>query len=71
MKKLIMATAVSVLALSTSVMAATTIRIGHGANENYHLHRALEKFKSDLEQNSDGKFDVQILLTRKWDQTAK
>lgn len=60
MKKLIMATAVSVLALSTSVMAATTIRIGHGANENYHLHRALEKFKSDLEQNSDGKFDVQI-----------
>ncbi len=45
MKKLIMATAVSMLALSTSVMSATTIRIGHGANENYHLHRALEKIQ--------------------------
>lgn len=60
MKKLIMATAVSMLALSTSAMAATTIRIGHGANENYHLHRALEKFKTDIEQKSDGKFEVQI-----------
>ncbi|MGR5177464.1 TRAP transporter substrate-binding protein [Vibrio mediterranei] len=60
MKKLIMATAVSMLALSTSVMSATTIRIGHGANENYHLHRALEKFKEDVEAKSDGKFEVQI-----------
>ncbi|MFC0058393.1 TRAP transporter substrate-binding protein [Vibrio inusitatus] len=60
MKKILMATAVSMLALSTSVMAATTIRIGHGANENYHLHRALEKFKTDIEQKSEGKFEVQI-----------
>ncbi|MGR5488307.1 TRAP transporter substrate-binding protein, partial [Vibrio alfacsensis] len=60
MKKLIMATAVSMLALSTSVMSATTIRIGHGANENYHLHRALEKFKEDVETKSEGKFEVQI-----------
>ena len=48
------------LALSTSALAATTIRIGHGANENYHLHRALEKFKEDVETKSQGEFKVQI-----------
>ncbi|UGA56804.1 TRAP transporter substrate-binding protein [Vibrio sp. VB16] len=60
MKKLLIATTVSMLALSTSVMSATTIRIGHGANENYHLHRALEQFKENVETKSEGKFEVQI-----------
>ncbi|WP_146493255.1 TRAP transporter substrate-binding protein [Vibrio cyclitrophicus] len=60
MKKLIMATAISMFALSTSVTAATTIRIGHGANETFHLHRALEKFKEDVETKSDGELKVQI-----------
>ncbi|MEZ9864985.1 TRAP transporter substrate-binding protein [Vibrio breoganii] len=60
MKKLLITTAVSLLALSTSAMAATTIRIGHGANETYHLHRALQKFADNVETKSNGKFDVQI-----------
>ncbi|MEH6534011.1 MAG: TRAP transporter substrate-binding protein [Photobacterium frigidiphilum] len=60
MNKFVFAAAVSMLALSTSALAATTIRIGHGANENYHLHRALEKFKEDVETKSQGEFQVQI-----------
>ncbi|CDT80272.1 TRAP-type C4-dicarboxylate transport system, periplasmic component [Vibrio coralliirubri] len=60
MNKFVLTAAVSMLALSTSALAATTIRIGHGANENYHLHRALEKFKEDVETKSQGEFKVQI-----------
>ena len=60
MKKLLIATVASLIALSSSAMATTTIRIGHGANENYHLHRAMEKFKSDVEEKSNGKFEVKI-----------
>lgn len=60
MNKFVLTAAVSMLALSTSALAATTIRIGHGANENYHLHRALEKFKEDVETKSQGEFEVQI-----------
>jgi len=60
MKKLLIATFATLIAISSSAMAVTKIRIGHGANENYHLHRALEKFKSDVEEKSNGKFEVQI-----------
>ncbi|MEH6453318.1 MAG: TRAP transporter substrate-binding protein [Psychromonas sp.] len=60
MKKLVIAAVASLIAISSTAMATTTIRIGHGANENYHLHRAMEKFKSDVEEKSNGKFEVQI-----------
>lgn len=49
----------SVLA-STCSLAAETIRIGHGTNESFHLHRALLKFKEVVEQESDGRYEVQI-----------
>ncbi len=45
---------------STATTAATVVRVGHGANENYHMHRALLRFEEVLEKHSKGKFDVQI-----------
>lgn len=40
--------------------AKTTIKVGHGANEQYHMHRALLRFEELVEAGSDGEFDVQI-----------
>jgi tripartite ATP-independent transporter DctP family solute receptor len=60
MKKIVIATIASLMVFSASTMAKTVIRIGHGASESYHLHRALEKFKDDVEEKSQGKFEVQI-----------
>ena len=36
------------------------IKIGHGANEKYHMHRALLEFKRLVEEGSDGTLEVQI-----------
>jgi len=36
------------------------IKIGHGANEKYHMHRALLKFKDLVEKGSNGELEVQI-----------
>ncbi|MEZ9864975.1 TRAP transporter substrate-binding protein [Vibrio breoganii] len=38
----------------------TKIRIAHGASEGHHLHRALLKFKRDVEAKSNGHFEVII-----------
>lgn len=40
--------------------AETVIKVGHGANEQYHMHRALLKFEELVEARSEGAFDVQI-----------
>lgn len=40
--------------------AATVIKVGHGANDKYHMHRALLHFETLVEQGSNGEFDVQI-----------
>jgi len=52
--------AVFCLGLAAQAQAATTIKIGHGANEKYHMHRALLRFEQLVEQGSNGEFDVQI-----------
>lgn len=57
--------AIAVAALMTAGIAGaataqTVIKVGHGANEQYHMHRALLKFEELVEERSGGDFDVQI-----------
>ena len=49
----------TVFVLSTA-QAETVIKIGHGANDKYHMHRALLHFKKLVEEGSKGEFNVQI-----------
>lgn len=50
-----------VLTLSSAAVSATTVvKVGHGANQNYHMHRAMLHFKDSVEKQSDGRFEVQI-----------
>lgn len=61
LKNIGLITVVGVLTVSSVIAsAATVVRVGHGANENYHMHRALLKFKEVVEKRSEGRFDVQI-----------
>ncbi|WP_424934425.1 TRAP transporter substrate-binding protein [Amaricoccus macauensis] len=46
--------------VASAASAETVIKIGHGTNEQYHMHRALLKFEELVETRSDGEFDVQI-----------
>ena len=59
---LAMAVMLTFTACSSSDQADTTetktIKIGHGASETYHMHKAWVKFKEELEKN--GKFNVEI-----------
>ncbi len=48
------------LGLAGGASAATVIKLGHGANEQYHMHRALLRFEELVEQGSNGELDVQI-----------
>lgn len=45
---------------ATPADAKTTIKIGHGANESFHMHRALVEFKRLVEEGSKGDIEVQI-----------
>ncbi|WP_435106061.1 TRAP transporter substrate-binding protein [Arhodomonas sp. AD133] len=40
--------------------AATVIKLGHGANENFHMSRAMHEFERLVEERSNGEIDVQI-----------
>lgn len=48
------------LGIATSVSAETVIKIGHGANEQFHMHRAMVRFEELVEAGSNGEIDVQI-----------
>ena len=48
------------IGLGLQAQAATVIKIGHGANENYHMHRALLHFQELLEKGSNGEIEVRI-----------
>jgi tripartite ATP-independent transporter DctP family solute receptor len=52
--------AIVTLSLSAAAYAETIIKVGHGANEQYHMHRALMKFEELVEAGSGGEIDVQI-----------
>ncbi|MEH6473249.1 MAG: TRAP transporter substrate-binding protein [Halopseudomonas sp.] len=61
LKKIGVMTVVGVLAVSSvAASAATVVRVGHGANEAYHMHRAMLRFKEVVQEKSGGRFDVQI-----------
>lgn len=53
-------TALIATAAAGTASAETVIKVGHGANEQYHMHRALLKFEELVEERSGGDFDVQI-----------
>lgn len=53
-------TALIATAAAGTASAQTVIKVGHGANEQYHMHRALLKFEELVEERSGGDFDVQI-----------
>ncbi|TCS58973.1 tripartite ATP-independent transporter DctP family solute receptor [Primorskyibacter sedentarius] len=46
--------------LALSANAETVIKIGHGTNEQFHMHRALLKFEELVETGSNEEIDVQI-----------
>jgi tripartite ATP-independent transporter DctP family solute receptor len=48
------------LGLAASASAETVIKIGHGTNEQFHMHRAMLKFEELVEAGSNGDIDIQI-----------
>jgi tripartite ATP-independent transporter DctP family solute receptor len=46
--------------LAITASAETVIKIGHGAAESFHMHRALLHFEELVEAGSNGEIDVQI-----------
>lgn len=46
--------------LAFGASAETVIKVGHGAAETFHMHRALLKFEELVEAGSGGEIDVQI-----------
>ena len=48
------------LVAAAPAQAATVIKLGHGANENFHMSRAMVEFERLVEEGSDGEIDVQI-----------
>lgn len=46
--------------LALSASAETVIKIGHGANEQFHMHRAMVRFEELVEAGSNSDIDVQI-----------
>ena len=48
------------LGLSLQVQAGTVIRIGHGANDKLHMHRALLRFEELVEKGSNGEIEIRI-----------
>ncbi len=53
-------TSLAVLSAAAPALAKTIIKVGHGTNEQFHMHRAIEKFEELVEQGSNGEIDVQI-----------
>ena len=52
--------AVLATGLAFTASAETVIKIGHGAAEAFHMHRALVKFEELVEAGSNGEIDVQF-----------
>jgi len=53
--------------LAFTASAGTTIKVGHGAAEAFHMHRALLKFEELVEAGSGGEIDVQIFPSSQMD----
>ncbi|WP_319529619.1 TRAP transporter substrate-binding protein [uncultured Cohaesibacter sp.] len=48
------------LAMASASQAKTIIKLGHGTNEQFHMHRAMVKFKELVETGSNGELEVHI-----------
>lgn len=59
MKKILLVT-IAAVGIAGAANAATVMKIGHGANEQYHMHRALLKFEELVEAKTNNEIDVQI-----------
>ena len=59
-KSIVALGAIITLGLTAAAHAGTVIKVGHGANEQYHMHRALLKFEELVEAGSGGELDIQI-----------
>ena len=46
--------------LAVAASAETVIKVGHGAAESFHMHRAILHFEKLVEAGSGGEIDVQI-----------
>lgn len=51
---------VGLLAGTLPAQAATVVKLGHGANENFHMSRAMQEFERLVEERSSGEIEVQI-----------
>lgn len=63
MKKLlaaVLAASVCLTYTASAEAAEMTIKIGHGAAEGYHMHKAWLKFKEEMEKKSGGRIAVEI-----------
>ncbi len=54
------ATFLAVMSCSSMAQAETVIKVGHGAAETYHMHKAWVKFQEILKKESNGELVVEI-----------
>ena len=47
-------------ATALSAHAAQIVKIAHGASESFHMHRALVQFKKDVEEQTQGRYEIQL-----------
>jgi tripartite ATP-independent transporter DctP family solute receptor len=59
-KSTIALSAILSASLAFTASAETVIKVGHGAAESFHMHRALLHFEELVEAGSNGEIDVQI-----------
>lgn len=60
MKKSTLLVAMAVAGFSAGSFAETNIRVGHGAADTYHMHKAWVKFKEIVEEESNQEITVDI-----------
>lgn len=60
MKKSTLLVAMAIAGLSANAFAETNIRVGHGAADTYHMHKAWVKFKEIVETESNKEITVDI-----------
>lgn len=57
---LCLALSVAISGVSAQALAETNIRVGHGAADTYHMHKAWVKFKELVEKESNSEITVDI-----------
>ena len=60
LKAFVMTATAVLMSMSSSGWASQVIKVGHGAAETYHMHKAWEKFQEIIEAESSGELKVEI-----------